>query len=131
MQALTGHFKVCVGSFYQDLLTCRQLECTKYKNSCVLEAFPVRCKFTTICDRRAYSSLVCEFRGFENILCNMAIPIHGIYQTHCMSYIRASVDALCRDGAGITCLGKASKLGAPGDISLLKHLTKLYQLYSS
>ena len=39
--------------------------------------------------------------------------------------IRASIDALCRDGAGITCLGKASKLGAPGErpISLFKHLT--------
>ena len=42
--------------------------------------------------------------------------------------IRASVDSLSRDGAEITCL---RKLGAPGDISLFKHLTKLYELYSS
>ena len=50
---------------------------------------------------------------------------------YAINIIRASVDALCRDGAGITCLGKASKLEAPEDISLFKHLTKLYQLYSS
>ena len=40
-------------------------------------------------------------------------------------YIRASVDALCRDAAGITCVEKASELRAPGDISVFKHLTKL------
>ena len=63
--------------------------------------------------------------------CTLRIPSPQNLPCMCPTSPNASVDALCRDGAGIACLGKASKLGAPGDISLFKHLTKLYQLYSS
>ena len=35
------------------------------------------------------------------------------------------IDALCRDGTGLCSLKKASKLGVPEHIGLLKHLTAL------
>ena len=47
------------------------------------------------------------------------------------NHIRVSVDALCRDATGIMCVEKASKLGVPWNLSLFKHPTKLYMLYSS